>query len=290
MRFGVQIHVGRGLLRAAEEARRKGLECVQIFPRNPRGWHAAAHDPELDDEFRRRLIAYDIQPLFLHASYLVNLASPNPALSERSRSALAADLRRAGRLGAHSVIVHCGSHVGSGREAGIARVAAAVNALLRAKRGPMILLENTAGAGAELAGDFADLAAILDRVRRPDRVAVCWDTCHAHVAGYDLSTARGVRRALDEADRAVGLSRLALIHANDARAPVGSHWDAHTHIGEGTIGLVGFRALVNHPRLQHLPVILETPLHRPDDDERNLAAIRNLVRPAGRQLARGASG
>jgi deoxyribonuclease-4 len=277
VRFGVQIHVGRGLLRAAEEAQRKGLECVQVFPRNPRGWRAAAHDPEVDDEFRRRLIAYDIQPLFLHTSYLVNLASPDPALRERSRSALAADLRRAGRLGAHSVVVHCGSHVGSGREAGIARVAAALNALLRAKHGPAILLENTAGAGDELAGDFGDLAAILDRVRRPDRAAICLDTCHAHVAGHDLSTARGVGRALDEFDRAVGLSRLALIHANDARAPAGSRWDAHTHIGEGTIGLAGFRALVNDRRLQQLPVILETPLDRPDDDARNLAAIRGLA-------------
>ncbi|KPJ63556.1 hypothetical protein AMK68_03760 [candidate division KD3-62 bacterium DG_56] len=278
MRFGVQIHVGRGLLRAAEEARRKRLECVQIFPRNPRGWHAAAHDPDIDAEFRRRLVEYDIQPLFLHTAYLVNLASPDLALLARSRAAVAADLKRAGRLGADSVIVHAGAHVGAGRQAGIARLAASINALLRARHGPRLLLENTAGAGSELAGDFQDFVAILDRIRRPERLAFCFDTCHAHVAGYDLSTPRGVKRAVDELDRAVGLSRLALIHANDARAPAASHWDAHTHIGEGTIGLAGFRALVNDPRLQHLPVILETPLKCPDDDERNLATIRRLVR------------
>lgn len=278
MRFGVQIHVGPGLLRAAEEARRKGLECVQIFPRNPRGWRAAAHDPDIDREFRRRLIEDDIQPLFLHTAYLVNLASPNPALLKRSRAAVAADLERAGRLGAHSVIVHAGAHTGAGREAGIARLAASINILLRAKYGPTLVLENTAGAGSELAGDFEDFVAVLDRVRRLDRVAFCFDTCHAHVAGHDLSTARGVRRAIDEFDRALGLSRLILIHANDARARAGSRWDAHTHIGEGTIGLAGFRALVNDRRLRALPVILETPLKRPDDDERNLATIRRLVR------------
>jgi deoxyribonuclease-4 len=278
VRFGVQIHVGRGLLRAAEEARRKGLECVQIFARNPRGWRAAQADTETDAAFRRQLVEHGIQPLFLHTAYLVNLASPDRALLQRSRAAVAADLKRAAALGAHSVIVHSGAHVGSGHVAGIARLAASVNALLRARTGPLLLLENTAGAGSELAGDFADFAAILDRVRRPERLAICFDTCHAHVAGHNLSTARGVKRTIDELDRVVGLSRVALIHANDARGPAGSRWDAHTHIGKGTIGLAGFRALVNDHRLGRLPVILETPLKRPEDDERNLAAIRSLVR------------
>ena len=277
-RFGLHIWVGAGLLKAADEAARKGCDCLQVFARNPRGWRTAAEQPARDQQFRELLVARDLRPLMVHASYLVNLASPDRKLLRLSLKALSEDCLRAQRLGAEAVVVHTGYHRDAGRDFGIARVAQSVDEVLAAAPGPVrLLLENTAGAGSELGGAFEDFPEILSRISNLDRLGLCFDTCHAHVAGYDLSTARGLQKALARLDELVGLDRVQLIHLNDARSPVGSRRDAHTHIGKGTIGLDGFRALVNHPRLRYLPMILETPVEPVGADMRNLRVIRSLA-------------
>lgn len=278
MRIGIQVHISPGLVQAAERAKELGCECLQIFARNPRGWRTGKLDREAATEFRRRLERYSISPLFIHASYLVNLASPSQRIFRQSLQAVSGDFERAELLGAEFVVVHTGYHRGIGRKRGIARVVEAVDSVLGDSDSDVgLLLENTAGAGTELGGNWEELAEILERVANPQRVGICLDTCHAHVAGYDLSSTQGVSEAIDQVRRIIGLERVALIHANDAKAQAGSRRDLHQHIGKGTIGKAGFRALLHHPDLQHLPVILETPIKSEGDDERNLKAIRRLA-------------
>jgi len=279
MRIGVHVPVSGGLVRAARRARYLKLDCLQIFARNARGWQGRRYSPDEIARFRAILDRNRVGPLVVHSCYLVNLASPDPGLRGRSLAAVADDMERGALLGATSVVFHTGHHMGEGIAAGLRTLARSLRALLAS--GPPsieLLLENSVGRGSELGRDWHEFAQLLDLLHGEQRVGVCFDTCHAHAAGYRLDSGQGVARAMGSFKAALGLARLRLIHLNDSRAPAASHQDLHEHIGRGTIGDKGFRAWLRRRELRGSCAILETPLARPSDDLRNVRHVRALLR------------
>jgi deoxyribonuclease-4 len=291
--LGAHMSIAGGLHLALERGRALDCFAVQIFVKNQRQWAARPLGDAEARAFRAARRATGIPAVFAHGSYLVNLASPAPAAWRQAVDAFTDELERAEALGLSCVAIHPGSHLGTGAEAGIGRVAAAVGEALRRTRGcrVRIALENTAGAGGTLGRTFAELGAMLDRVGRARRVGVCVDTCHLFAAGYDIRTPAGYGAAVAECARAVGLDRVLAFHLNDARVPLGSGLDRHEHIGRGALGLAPFRRLLHDRRFAAVPKVLETPKDpEPAADRRNLAVLRRLRRlsaprsrpPAGR--------
>jgi len=281
-RFGAHLSIAGGVSRAADRARDLGCDCLQVFVKPPQQWRLQALDDEEIARFRTAVREAGLAPVVAHASYLVNLASPDPALHERSVACLLAEWDRAEALGLSGLVLHPGSHVGTGEAAGLERVAAALARLGRERpeRTVPILLETTAGAGSTLGGTFEHFTYWFEACGDGPPLGLAIDTCHLWAAGCDVASAEGIEATLAELDEAVGLSRLALVHANDAKGERGSHLDRHAHIGRGKIGQAGFRRLVNHPSLRPLPFILETPKRdargRPMDPV-NLRTLRALV-------------
>ncbi|HEY6001217.1 MAG TPA: deoxyribonuclease IV [bacterium] len=279
--IGAHVSIAGGVAGAFARGVEAGCAAMQIFTRNQTQWHA----PPLPDaevaRFRAEQARTGIAPVVAHGSYLVNLASPDPALLARSRAAFLEELHRAAALGLPCVITHPGAHMGAGVEAGLARVAASLDWLAeRAGPGaPLVCLENTAGQGTVLGGDFAHFGALFGMVREPRRLGVCIDSCHGHAAGYDLSGATGYEKALGALEAAVGRGRVLAIHLNDAKGARASHLDRHEHIGRGRIGLEGFRLFLNDPRFERVPKIIETPKEEDGRqmDPVNLAVLRRLA-------------
>jgi deoxyribonuclease-4 len=278
---GAHISIAGGTPLAFERGVAAGCHAMQIFTKNATRWVAAPLEPQEADRFRAEQSRTGIAPVVAHGSYLINLASPDPALLGRSRSAFLDELQRARALGLPCVITHPGAHMGAGLEAGLARIAESLDWLEeRAGEGaPLVCLENTAGAGTVLAGDFAHLGAILGRVRNPARLGVCIDTCHAHAAGYDLTTAAAYGKPLEALEGAVGAGRVLAIHLNDAKGERGSRLDRHEHLGRGRIGLECFRLFMNDPRFAGVPKIIETPKEEGGRqmDPVNLGVLRRLA-------------
>lgn len=291
LRLGAHMSISGGPYRALERARDLEMEACQIFTKNERQWAAKPLDPAAAARFAEELSVSGIEArhLVAHDSYLINLASPDEAMWEKSRLAFRDELDRCDQLGVPFLVTHPGAHLRTGEAAGIARVAEAINRILgeRPDGATVILLETTAGQGTALGRTFEELAAIIDRVEDQNRVGVCLDTCHVFVAGYDLRTPETYAATMAVFDRVIGLDRLRAVHLNDARKELGSRVDRHAHIGEGEIGLDGFRALLNDPHLSGLPGILET--EKGDDgeeDRRNLATLRGLVAASAPQAVR----
>jgi len=275
VRIGLHVSIAGGLARACARARALRCETIQLFTRSPRGWQAPPLDPEGAAAFRSGTGAAGIAPVFVHAPYLVNLAAADRGLAARSRRMLVEELDRAGAIGALGVVVHPGRS--PDRAQGLARVTREVSRVIRHSRaGTLLLLENTAGARTDIGSRFEELAAVIAGVPNRDRLGVTLDTAHLFAAGYEVHTRAGLDATLRDFDATVGLGRLHLLHLNDSRFPLASGRDRHWHIGRGEIGLDGFRAVVNHPLLRHLPGILETPRAAATDDRRNLAALRRL--------------
>jgi len=278
MRFGFHISIAGGFSKVVERARKRGCETIQFFSRNPRGWKYKSLDKEDVEEFRSTLKSSDLFPVFLHMPYLPNIASPEPRYHALSIDSMATELERAEQLKAQYVIVHIGHRMDSPEANAIEAVSQGINeALERATNSVVVLLENTAGQGSEIGSTFEQIAAIMDRVEDQRRIGVCLDTAHSFEAGYDLSSEEGIERTLESFDRLVGLKRLYLLHLNDSKTILGSRRDRHWHIGKGRIGLEGFRSLINHPSLRHLPGIMETPRKDTVEDLRNMKVIRSLV-------------
>ncbi len=260
---------------AVEEARRRGAETLQIFFSNPRAWRPSLVTAEADAELVDERKKAGIEPMFLHAPYLVNLASPDLRTRTLSAGCVRRGLERAQGLDA-AVVVHGGSALGGSRTAAIRRQARAILSLLGGgPAGPRRLLEMTTGAPGHLVSRFPEAARMLDACAGHARLGVCVDTCHLFAAGYDLSTAPGVEALVDELCAEIGRERLWLVHANDARDPCGSRRDRHWHVGKGSIGPRGFAALVAEPRLVEVPFICETPGDE-DDDRRNIRYLKRL--------------
>ncbi|MEW5911881.1 MAG: deoxyribonuclease IV [Thermodesulfobacteriota bacterium] len=288
MRFGLHLSVAQGLPATLAQAKRLRLECLQIFAGNPRTWQQKPLDPEQAAAFREGLARLGLEPVVVHAPYLINLASPERGLWRRSIAALAEQIERARALGAAAVVVHPGSRGERGLGWGLNRVASGVaRALAVAGEGAACWLENTAGGGGHLGAGLEELAELLARLRgRP--VGAVLDTAHAWAAGYDLSGAPAVAGFLDQVERVLGLERVKMWHLNDSLHPQGSRRDQHTHLGQGLLGRGCFAALAAEPRLAGAGGVMETPKDSPQADPRNLAymrRLRTLGRAGGRTRA-----
>jgi len=285
-RFGAHLSIAGGVDQAALRARKLRADTLQLFVKSPSQWRLAALTDEEAARFRDEARQARLVPLVGHASYLVNLASPDPALYEKSRRCVLEEWDRAERLGLDYLVLHPGAHMGSGEAEGLAQIARALRWLReeRPARTAMILLETTAGAGTVMGGRFEHLQQLMAACDPPGRQApwlgVCIDTCHLWAAGYDLGTAQAIDDTLGRLDEAVGLERVKVVHVNDARGGRGSHHDRHEHIGRGQLGKETFRLLIHHPALAALPFILETPKEdargKPMDPV-NLRTLRRLA-------------
>jgi deoxyribonuclease-4 len=259
-------------------------------------WRTKPPDREQVRLFKQRREEYDLVPLAIHDSYLINLAAPPSIVREKSIDGFSGELERALIIGADYVVAHPGSYKGLTREQGILNVAEAlalawrqVAPELKRHARPTILLENTAGAGAQLGGDLEELATIRQLVTPHLDLAVgyCLDTCHCYVSGFDLANEKGLEALLKRARETLGLENIFVMHMNDSKAPLNSHLDRHANIGDGYIGLEGFRRILNHPDLHQQDLrdrafILETPVDEPGDDLRNMMALKELVSPKKR--------
>jgi deoxyribonuclease IV len=286
--LGAHMSVAGGVSRALERAASISSNAVQVFTKNNRQWQGPPLDVDdvtrwCDDlPVRGILNAHAIS----HASYLINLASPQDPLWEKSLRAHQDELLRAHAYCIPGVVLHPGAHVGSGPEAGVARIAAALNrihAAIPEASDTLTLLELMAGQGTTIGRSFGELRAIIDQVEEKARLGVCVDTCHAFAAGYDLRTAAGYEAMLEEIDKEVGLASVKVWHLNDSKGKLGSHVDRHIHIGDGEIGIEAFGHVLNDDRWEGLPLLLETP--KEDDlkeDAMNLARLCSLVNDAAR--------
>ncbi len=279
--FGAHMSVSGSLALAFDRLAQVEGEALQIFTANQRQWQPKLPGEDDIAAFRERWRQAGPMPVASHDSYLINLASPSPESAEKSRTAFAAELQRCAKLGIPYLVSHPGSHLGFGVEAGIATLAANLDrAFTLAATGDqvMVLLETTAGQGTGLGATFAELANIIAASSHREKLGVCYDTCHTFAAGYDIRTPESYAQTMGEFDQLIGLDRLKFFHLNDSKKGLGCRVDRHEHIGQGEIGLEGFRNLVNDPRFAAHPMVLETP--KSDDlheDRENLAMLRGLL-------------
>ncbi len=283
MRIGLHCSTSGALANAARRALEVGANCFQIFSSSPRMWRAAMPPPGQIEELRRLRAEHDLRPLLIHDSYLINLAAPDDGIREKSIAAMRGELERAFAIGAEFLVIHPGSARHDPVEAGIERIVDSLRQASRGLRPPdgfMLLLENTAGAGATIGRTMEELRELRERLSpvAPFPVGYCLDTCHLFVSGYDVSTAKGLQETVRQARGILGLDHVPVIHANDSRGAFGSRLDRHANIGDGQIGLDGFRRILNHPELCRKAFVLETPVDHPGDDQRNVEQLKALCR------------
>ena len=288
MLLGAHVSVAGGLPTAFGRAQGLGCTALQVFVKNASRWQGRTLEESEVTAFRAAWQACPGAPVVAHAAYLINLAAPPGEVLERSRAGLADELVRSARLGLAGLVVHPGSHGGAGEEEGLRRVAASIDEVFAAadaglspERAPRLLLETTAGQGACLGWRLEHLERIVELSRHPQRLAVCLDTCHLFAAGYAVDTPEGIDAVLAEVVARFGRERLACVHLNDSRHPLGSRRDRHANIGEGALGRAPFAHLLRHPLLDGVPMVVETP--GGDDDQghaRDLALLRELAMDA----------
>ena len=279
MRVGVHTSIAGGLENAAHRAKEFGCDTFQMFSANPRGWSAREPTAEECERFRETRAAYGLSPLVIHDNYLINLASADSFIRERSVAAFRKELQRAAALGADYLVTHPGSAKNSTATQGIK---ACIDSLRQAANGLKldglrILIENTAGQGSVIGRTFEEVAEIIAGTEKDLPVGVCIDTAHSFEAGYAIHTPAGLAQALKNLDATAGLKNVHVIHANDSKTGFGSNADRHEHIGKGRIGKKGFRRIIRHPKLRVMPFICETPRDKPGDDKRNLRMMRTLA-------------
>jgi deoxyribonuclease-4 len=268
-----------GMHRAVDRAESVAATALQVFVKSARQWAPKPLDTVEIDRFRERTAEQGLtRHTLAHSSYLINLASPQRALRERSKRALADEVRRCEKLGIPYLVLHPGSHVGSGEGPGLRRVAKALDRVLGEDGGVLLLLETTAGQGTNLGHRFEQLAEILERAENRSRLGVCFDTCHALAAGYEFRDASSASDLFRRFDDVIGLDRLKAFHLNDSRFGIGTRKDRHEHIGRGEVGLEAFRLILNDPRFRDLPMVLETPKGEDlAEDRENLAVLRAMI-------------
>lgn len=277
--LGAHMSIAGGLHRAIERGEEAGCSVVQIFLKNQLQWAARAYTGEEIAAFKGAWKTSGIKTVFAHSSYLINLAAPAPSDWQRAVDAFHDELERAEALALPFVIIHPGSHRGEGIEAGVTRIARALDLVIAHTRGyrVMVLLENTAGGGDTIGRSFEELAALLGAVKEPERVGVCLDTCHLFAAGYDLRKREGYEAAMKACAKRIGIKRVRAFHLNDAKAPLGSGLDRHEKIGRGKMGVGAFRLLMHDRRFARVPMALETPKDpEPKADRDALALLRRL--------------
>jgi deoxyribonuclease IV len=288
-RIGIHTSSAGGVHNAAERAGRFGCTSLQVFSSSPRQWAQCELNRHHCDEMARLREKFDLKPLVIHTNYLINLASITPLFLKKSIEAFRGEIERALVLCAEYLVLHPGSFRGADREAGLLQTAAAINAATHgldlAKGNLTILIENSAGAEHSLGGSFEQLAEILDRLQGLVPVGACIDTCHSHVAGYDIVGQSGLRDTLKHLDSTVGLKNVRVWHCNDAKAARGSKLDRHERIGLGMIGEETFRRLLSDPRLAHAAFISETPVYEPGDNQKNVETLKRLMKKSALGIA-----
>ncbi|MGD0789216.1 MAG: deoxyribonuclease IV [Terracidiphilus sp.] len=280
-RIGVHLGTAGGASNAIVQAREIGANTLQIFSSSPRMWRAAKVDPKQAARTKELRAALDVGPLVIHTSYLVNVCSQSDEVREKSVAAFRGEIERALALGAEYLVLHPGSWKGLTRDQGLKlaadSIARAIDGLPWQMTGFHILIENTAGAEFSLGGSFEQVAELVERLKATAPVGVCLDTCHTHVAGYELVSAEGYAETMRQVGATVGFDAVRVWHCNDAKAARGSKLDRHEQIGQGTIGIEPFRWLLNDQRYVHAAFIAETPVDQPGDEERNVRVLKSLV-------------
>ena len=280
-RIGIHLGTSGGASNAVVRAREIGANTFQIFSSSPRMWRAPKVPAEQCVRMRELRAQYDVGPLAIHTSYLVNVCSQNEEVRRKSVDAFRGEIERALQLGAEYLVLHPGSWKGLTREEGLRlaaeSIAESIDGLAWQGTGFHILIENTAGAEFSLGGSFDQVAELVERLRPVAPMGVCLDTCHTHVAGYDLVSPEGYEETIAQVEATMGTATVKVWHCNDAKAARGSKLDRHEHIGQGTMGLEPFRRLLNDARFDHCAFLAETPVDEDDDDMRNVRVLKGLV-------------
>jgi deoxyribonuclease-4 len=280
MLLGAHQSIAGGVEKSLERGQEAGCDTIQIFVKTPNRWASKPIAAENIDAFKEAVAETGIWPVFAHSLYLINMATPDDALWRKSIDALVDDLERCEQLELPGLVIHPGSHVGAGEETGLARIADALDEVHARLPGyaVQVWLETTAGQGDYLGYRFEQLRAMIDGVKEPERLGICFDTAHAFAAGYELRDREGFEATWDQFNAVLGLDRLRAIHLNDSKRELGSRVDRHEHIGKGVLGLEPFRFLLNDPRFLGIPMTLETD-KGPDlaEDKENLAVLRSLL-------------
>ncbi len=280
LKLGSHLSVAGGVDRAIDRATPLELSSLQIFTKNANQWAAKPLDPAVVERYREKLEQSELHIVVAHDSYLINIASPDDEMWEKSIQALKVELDRCDLLGIPYLVSHPGAHMQSGVDAGVARVAAAVNRIHAEMPDCKcsIAIETTAGQGTTLGRTFEEIAQMIDGIEDKSRVVVCIDTCHIFVAGYDILSESAYNETIERFENIVGLEYLKVLHLNDSVKGLGSHRDRHAHIGQGELGAAPFGFFLNDNRLDGLPGILETPKDDDfEDDHRNLTLLRSMV-------------
>jgi len=278
MLIGAHVSPSGGPAKAVERGVERGCRAIQIFNQSPRQWKPTVYSDEQVAEFREAFEASDVDALLIHAVYLLNFATEDRDMREKSLTSLVASLRAGAALGAVGVVLHPGSALKSDAGTAVERAAAAIAEALKESEDCALHLENTAGAGGTLGRTFEELAALIDGAGGGRRLGACLDSCHLLASGYDIRTADGLCDVLDEFDRIVGLDRLGSLHVNDSVTPLGSNRDRHVNLGDGELGRRGCAAFLSEPRFDGLPCVFEGPgaagkgVEKPDID--NAFALR----------------
>ncbi len=279
--IGAHMSISGGVFNAILAGEELDCTTIQIFTKNNNQWKAKELTQDEVDKFFQQQKRTRIAPIVGHNGYLINLASPKDDVFALSKESMLVELQRGEKLGLPYLVMHPGSHLGTGEKEGLKKIAGTINWLHLKTKGykVKICLETTAGQGSNLGYRFEQLAEIIEMVKENQRLGVCYDTCHTFAAGYDIRTKKAYDNTFKEFDKVIGLSRLKVIHLNDAVKDLGSRIDRHTHIGEGKIGLEGFRLLMNDKRWEKIPKILETPKEGGTaKDIKNLSVLRSLVK------------
>jgi deoxyribonuclease-4 len=281
MLLGAHLSVAGGVDKSFQRAVDLNCTAFQIFTKSNRQWKAKDLTLDEIDRYHRQQQATGITPVICHACYLLNLGTPDDTLWYKSIDALVIEMERCEQLKIPYLVLHPGSHVKSGAEAGMARVAQALDMIHARLSGyeVKVALEISAGQGSSLGSSFEEIKHMIALTQNPERLVVCFDTCHALAAGYEFRTPESYEAMIQEFDRVIGLARLKVVHLNDSEKDLGSHIDRHAHIGEGCIGLEAFGYFLNDPRFKNTPFLLETPVENdPEDNERNLKALWSLIK------------
>jgi deoxyribonuclease-4 len=277
-RLGFHVSIAGGVEKSIIRAQELSINSIQIFSHNPRSWKTNQLNQKSQNDFKALRRENDVTPVFIHASYLINLASSKTTLIDKSVNLLSFEMDRADEIGADYVVVHTGTASGDEPSVGRKRVVQSLNHLFSGKSWKAgLLLENTAGEKGDVSSTIGELAQIRDGLKGDFISGICFDTCHAFAAGYDIRKENEVENIIDEINHFFGLSSLKLIHLNDAKGDCGSRRDRHEHIGVGKIGIEGFKTFFKKSEFQHIPLILETPKKNDDDDRRNLDTLRKIL-------------
>jgi len=277
VKIGFHVSIQGSVDKAVDRAVELGCNTFQIFTRNPRQWKPKELTAEEIKAFVEKVNSNNMEPVLGHMPYLPNLASPENDVYTKSVETLTSELERCERLEIHYLVTHLGSHLGAGMQTGFKRIIKAIDKAFRvAGEGVMLLLENTAGTKNSMGSSFEDIQNIIEQVCYPRNIGICFDTCHAFAAGYDLRTQKAVEGTVRTLDQTIGCEKVKLVHLNDSVGDLNSHIDRHEHIGMGMIGDEGFRNLLRSS-LGRLPLILETPKDSRRSDAENLAKVLELA-------------